>query len=157
MGQYQEAQECCNAILSVLERVRITPSLARLAQIAKVANGVRGGLNPGLDEALNFDLQEIKVKSVHGWAAQTMGEIYLYMDDKHMDEAETWIRKAIETDEQHKMSWDLARGYALYAKFFKKKNDPAQAKEKMSKAIDLMRNIAADGWVKKYEAELAGL
>ena len=86
-----------------------------------------------------------------------MGEIYLYLDDKHMDEAEAWIKKAIEMDEQHKMPWDLARDYALYAEFFKKKGDPAQAKEKLSKAIDLMRSIGADGWVKRYEEELAGL
>lgn len=84
-----------------------------------------------------------------------MGEIYLYIDDKHMNEAEAWIKKAIEADEQHKMPWDLARDYALYADFFKKKGDPAQGKEKLSKAIDLMRGINADGWVKKYEEELA--
>ena len=73
----------------------------------------------------------------------------------HTDEAEAWIRKAIETDEQHKMPWDLARDYALYAEFFQKKADPAQSKEKLDKAIDLMRSINADGWVKKYEEELA--
>jgi hypothetical protein len=55
------------------------------------------------------------------------------------------------------MPWDLARAYALYAEFYKKKADPAQAKEKLGKAIDLMRSIGADGWVKKYEEELAGL
>ena len=86
-----------------------------------------------------------------------MGEIYLYLDDKHMDEAEAWIRKAIEMDEQHKMPWDLARAYALYAEFFRKKADPTQAKEKLGKAIDLMRSIGADGWVKRYDNELAKL
>ena len=70
-----------------------------------------------------------------------MGEIYLYIDDTHMDEAEAWIRKAIEVDEQHRMPWDLARDYALYAEFFKKKGDPAQAKEKLGKAIELMRSM----------------
>ncbi len=90
-------------------------------------------------------------------AAQAMGEIYLYIDNKHMDEAETWIRKAIEIDEQHKMPWELARDYALYAEFFKKKGDLTQAKEKLVKAIDLMRSIGADGWVKRYEEELAAI
>jgi tetratricopeptide (TPR) repeat protein len=157
MGQYQEAQECFDGMLEVSEHLRIWPSMARLVQIQKVAAGVRGGLDPVLDAMLTFDLQEIKLRYQQGMAAQAMGEIYLYIDDKHMDEAETWIRKAIELDEQHKMPWDLARDYALYAEFFKKKADPAQAKEKLGKAIDLMRSIGADGWVKKYEAELAGL
>jgi hypothetical protein len=47
------------------------------------------------------------------------------------------------------------RDFALQAEFFKKKGDPAQAKEKPGKAIELMRGIGADGWVKKYEEELA--
>ena len=68
-----------------------------------------------------------------------------------------WIRKAIEVDEQNRMPWDLARDYALYAEFFKKKDEQAQAKEKLGKAIDLMRSIGADGWVERYEKELAGL
>jgi hypothetical protein len=55
------------------------------------------------------------------------------------------------------MPWDLARDYALYADFFKKKADPDQAKEKLSKAIDLMRSIGADEWVNRYEERLAAL
>ena len=88
-------------------------------------------------------------------AAQAMGEIYLYIDDAHMDEAEAWIRKAAEADEQNRMPWDLARDYALYADFFKKKGDPSQSKENLHKAIELMRGCGADGWVSKYEKELA--
>jgi tetratricopeptide (TPR) repeat protein len=157
MGQYREAQECYDGVLVVYERVRLWHSLARLSQILRVAAGVRGGLNPALDGLLNFDLQEIRLRNVQGSAAQAMGEIYLYIDDKHMDEAETWIRKAIEINEQNRMPWDLARDYALYAEFFKKKADPAQAREKLKKAIELMRGCGADGWVKKYEEQLAGL
>jgi class 3 adenylate cyclase/tetratricopeptide (TPR) repeat protein len=155
MGRYQEAQACFDAGLAVYERARTWPSFARIAQILKIAAGIRGGLNPALDAVLNFDLQEIKIRSLQGMADQAMGGIFLYLDDKHLEEADSWIRKAIETDEQHKMPWDLARDYALYAEFFKKKGNPAQAKEKLGKAIDLMRSIGADGWVKKYEAELA--
>ncbi len=110
-----------------------------------------------MDKVLNFDLQEIRMKEYQGMGARAIGEIYLYIDDKHMNEAEAWIRKAIETDEQHKMPWNLARSYTLYAEFFKKKGDPAQAKEKLTKAIDLMRSIGADGWMERYEKELVGL
>jgi len=157
MGRYQEAQECIDDYLAVYERMRIRPSAARLMQIWNVAAGVRGCLNPALDAVLNFDLQEIRMRSFQGMAAQAMGEIYLYIDDAHMDDAKAWIRKAIEMDEQHKMPWELARDYALYAEFFKKKVDPAQAKKKLGKAIEIMRSINADGWVKKYEEELAEL
>jgi class 3 adenylate cyclase/tetratricopeptide (TPR) repeat protein len=157
LGRYREAQEYYDAVLSVHERVKTMPSIARLAQILKVAAGVRGGQDPAFDAVLTFDLHEIKMKNIQGGTAHTMGEIYLFLDDNHMEEAESWIRKAIEADEQHRMPWELARDYALYAEFFKKKGDPVQAKEKLGKAIELMRSIGADGWVEKYEKELSGL
>ncbi len=157
MGRYQEAQECCDGLLAVYERIRIFPSIARSAQILKVAAGVRGRLNPALDAVLNFDLEEIRMRIIQRMAAHGMGEIYLHIDDKHMGEAEGWIKKAIRADERNQIPWDLATDYALYADFFRKRGDPAQAKEKLNKAIELMRGIGADGWVKKYEEELAGL
>ena len=40
---------------------------------------------------------------------------------------------------------------------FLKKGVLVQTKENLGKAIDLMRSINADGWVEKYEEELAGL
>ena len=86
-----------------------------------------------------------------------MGEIFLNIDDAHMDKAEAWIKKAIETDERHRMPWHLATDYALYAEFFKKKGVLDQAREKLATAIDIFRTCGADGWVKKYEDELARL
>lgn len=154
-GRYQEAQGYFDRLLALYDRVRIFPSLARIAQLMKVAAGIRGSLNPAIDSVLNFDLQEIKIRQYLGMAAQVMGEIYLYIDDKHMDETEIWIRKAIEVDEQNRLPWDLARDYALYAQFLKKKADPAQAKEKLGKAIELMQGCGADGWVKRYEEKMA--
>jgi tetratricopeptide (TPR) repeat protein len=86
-----------------------------------------------------------------------MGEIFLYINDGHMSEAEAWIKKAIEINERNRMPWELARDNALYTEFFTKKGDSAQAKEKLGKAIELMRSCNADGWVKKYEEEVAAI
>ena len=135
----------------------LSPSNARLAQILKVAAGVRGRLDPALNVVLNFDMREIRQMYHQGGAAHARGEIYLYIDDGHMDEAEAWIRKAIETDKQNRMPWDLARNYALYSEFFKKKGDHERAREQLRTAIDIFRDCGADGWVKKYEEELARL
>jgi len=54
MGRYREAQECFDGLLAVYERVRMCPSMARFAGIAKVAAGVRGRLNPPLDAGAEF-------------------------------------------------------------------------------------------------------
>jgi hypothetical protein len=90
-------------------------------------------------------------------AAHGMGEIFLNIDDAHLNEAEYWIKKAIERDAHFRQPWYLAWDHALYSKFFKKKGDPAQAKESLHKAIELMRGCGADGWVEKYEKELASI
>jgi tetratricopeptide (TPR) repeat protein len=157
-GRFREAEECIDGFIALMGRTRIYPSGVRVLSISKAAIGVAlGRIDPDLDAALIFDLQEVKRRSMQGMVARDRGQIYLIIDDKHMDVAEAWIRKAIEINEQNRMPWHLARDYALYADFFKKKADPAQAKEKLGKAIDLMRSIGADGWVKKYEEELAGL
>ena len=51
----------------------------------------------------------------------------------------------------------MAKDYALYADFFKKKDDLSQAKEKLQTAIDIFKQCGADGWVKKYDEELIRL
>ena len=157
MGRYREAQECYDGVLAVHERIGIFLSMARVAQIKKVAAGVLGRLDPVIDEVLNFDVNEIRMWTWQGMAAHAMGEIFLDIDDSHMGEAESWIKKTIETDERHRMPWHLAKDYALYAEFFRKKGDIEQTRENLGTAIDIFRQCGADGGVKKYEEELARL
>lgn len=154
LARYKEARQCFDGLLAVCERVKNLPSFARVAQIWKVSAGVLGRLDPKIDEVLNFDINEIKLWCYQGLAAHGMGEIYLGIDDAHLNEADRWIKKAIEKDAHFRLPWFLAWDHALYAKFFKKKADPAQAKENLQKAIELMRGSGADGWVEKYEKEL---
>ncbi len=53
--------------------------------------------------------------------------------------------------------WNLARDYALYADLFKRKGDLSKAQENVTKAIEIFEECGADGWVDKYEKELAEL
>jgi hypothetical protein len=55
------------------------------------------------------------------------------------------------------MMWHSARDYALYAELFKRKGDLPKAKENLTKAINIFQECGADGWVEKYEKELAEL
>jgi len=81
----------------------------------------------------------------------------LNIGDQNISDAEDWIKRSIETNQQYGMMWYLARGYALYAELFKRKGDLPKAKENLSKAIEIFKECGADGWVKKYEKELAVL
>jgi len=53
------------------------------------------------------------------------------------------------------MMFELERAHALCADFFKKKGNLEQARENLRTAIDIFRQCGADGWVTKYEKELA--
>ena len=76
------------------------------------------------------------------------------IDNQHMAEAETWIRRAIEANTGYGTKWNLARDHALYADWFKKKGDIQGAKEQLIKAIDLFRECGADGWITRTEKTL---
>jgi hypothetical protein len=89
--------------------------------------------------------------------ARCIGEIFLHIDDHHMPEAETWIRRSIDFDLMHAVPWNLGKDHALYADWFKKKGDIQGAKEQLTKAIDLFRECGADGLVTRTERELASL
>ena len=47
--------------------------------------------------------------------------------------------------------------YGLYAELFRRKGDRSEAKENLSKAINIFKECSCDGWVEKYEKELAEL
>src|SRR5512139_4015932 len=99
--------------------------------------------------------QNNKMKVFEGWFQRYIGKILLNIDDQHMSEAEHWIQKAIEADERNRMMYHLGKDYALYGEFFKRKGNRLKAQENLGKAIEILKECGADGWVEKYEKELA--
>ena len=89
--------------------------------------------------------------------ARNIGDILLHIDDDHLSNAELWFQKAIEADSKNRMRLQLAADHASHADWFKKKGDLLGVKEQLTRAIDIFRECGADGWVKKYEEELANL
>ena len=49
----------------------------------------------------------------------------------------------------------LRRAYALYTELLRRKGHLSGAKENLSKAREIFKECGADGWVKRYEEELA--
>ena len=47
--------------------------------------------------------------------------------------------------------------YVLYGELFKRKGDQSKARETLGKSIEILKECGADGWVEKYEKELAKL
>jgi len=52
---------------------------------------------------------------------------------------------------------EMGRAYDLYAEFHRRIGDRLKARENLGKAIEILKDCGADGWVKKYEEELARL
>jgi tetratricopeptide (TPR) repeat protein len=154
---YQKSTEQYEKALRLVENSKIFPSWAN---IIKTALAVTRQINN--EEAVDLEslytcADQIKIKLWDGWVPRFVGEILLNIDDKHMSEAEIWIMKAIDAEERNGRRWYLARGYALYAKLFKNKGDQSKTKENLYKAIDILKECGSDGWVEKYEKELAAL
>ncbi len=108
-------------------------------------------------ESLYAYSRDIKLKIAKGWSEKYVGEILLNIDDQHMSEAEHWIQKALESDQRNGLMFHLGNDYALYADLFKRKGDRLKAQENLGKAIEILKECGAGGWVTKYEKELAGL
>jgi len=71
-----------------------------------------------------------------------------------MNEAEAWVKKAIEANKRHNTMFWLGKAHALYAELLKRKGDLSGAKENPKKAVGIYQECGADGWMKKAEADL---
>ena len=102
-------------------------------------------------------MEKNRHKLIDGRMRRYLGEILLNIDDQHLSDAEGWVKKAIEADERNGVMFDLGMDYVLYVDLFKRKEDRSKAKENLSKALNILKRCGAEGWVGKYEKELAEL
>jgi tetratricopeptide (TPR) repeat protein len=154
-GEYETSKKFSEKAISFWQNSGVGPSLINwnksLIALAKVMNDEK---DINLKEIFKWygDIKHIWIKGI---VLNHIGKILLNIDDQHFSEAEVWIKKAVETSQKNGMMWNLARDYALYADLFKRKKDSTKVKENLSKAIEIFKECGADGWVEKYEKELA--
>jgi class 3 adenylate cyclase len=96
-----------------------------------------------------------KYKAAQGWIFSYIGTILMNLDEGYTTEAGVWIQKAIEEDQRNGKRFFLGRDYVLYGRLFKRKHDRPKAQEHLGKAVKIMRECGAYGWVEKAEQELA--
>jgi hypothetical protein len=84
-----------------------------------------------------------------------LGEIFLNMGTEHIVEAETWLRRSIDTDEHNKMKWFLAGDHVALADLFEHNGDEREAQETLRTAIGIFKECGADGWVSRTERRVA--
>jgi len=155
LENYNESQKHFERAISLLQSADLYPSMVNYSKTAlALARILNHEKNINLNEIFKY-YEDNKLKWVEGVVPNIIGEILLKIDDQHISEAEDWIKRSIGANHKYGMMWNLARGYALYAELYKRKSDPPKAKEKLNKAIEIFKECGADGWVTKYEKELA--
>jgi tetratricopeptide (TPR) repeat protein len=156
-GEYKISRKHYERLIFLYRHSRFLPSWVNLSQIAiirvKIMNNEK---NINLNEFFKCN-DEIKLKMFKSWGLYYLSDIFLNINDQHSSEAEDWVRKAIKAHKKYGMLWHLARDYALHAELFKRKEELQKAKENLGRAIEILQECHADGWVKKYENELAAL
>ncbi|MFQ5484696.1 MAG: hypothetical protein ACE5DO_05095 [Desulfobacterales bacterium] len=155
MGEYETSQKFSERAISFYHHSRMGLSYILWNKISIALAKV---MNDEKDISLNKIFkwyEDIKSNWFKGLALNCIGTILLNIDDQHILEAEDWIKRAIETDQKYGLMWNLGKDYALYADLFKRKGDLPKAKENLNKAIEIFKECGADGWVEKYEKELA--
>jgi tetratricopeptide (TPR) repeat protein len=157
MGDFLRSKEHHEKASWVLGNFRSFPSWVGLVKVALAKSKVMNKEKEVNLESLYAHSQNNKIKALDSWIQGYIGEILLNIDDQHLSEAENWIQKAIETDQRNRMMFHLGKDYALYAELFKRKGDRLKAQENLGKAIEIFKKCGADGWVEKYEKELATL
>jgi tetratricopeptide (TPR) repeat protein len=155
--QYQQSQHYHSRAISFLENCRVLPSKISSKKMAlaraKVMNDEKDIV---LETLLEYEVQN-KMKLYDGMMARFISEILLHIDDQQMSQVEDWAEKAIDADERNGTKWNLGKDYVHYADLFRRKGDQSKAIEHLGKAIEILKQCGADGWVEKYEKELAAL
>jgi class 3 adenylate cyclase len=159
MGNYERAIKYNLQCASIMEQVSLLPSWVRCQKLwienYKILKGEPVDFHH--IDILIRNHEENRLAFSESCGVRCIAEIYLNIDDQHMAESESWIKRAIEFNTKHDTKWELARNYSLYADWYKKKGDNVAAKKELARAIDLFRECGADGWVTMTEEKLARL
>ena len=156
-GNFQRSKEHHEKGVGAFERNQSFPSWVGWGKVASTRSKVMNKEKDVNLESLYAHSRNNKVKVAEGGIQRYIAEILLNIDDQHISDAEHWIQKAIEADQRNRMMFHLGKDYALYADLFKRKGDRLKAQENLGKAIEIFKESGADGWVEKYEKELAAL
>jgi tetratricopeptide (TPR) repeat protein len=157
IGEYGKAKDHCDELIFMAKQAGFGPSRINYIKTCSALTKVLENKKQIDLESLYEYVEDNKLKLIQISMRRDIGEILLNLGDKHLSEAEDWLKKAIEASKRSGMMWYVGMDYALYAELFKRKGDQLKAKETLSKAIQIFKECGADGWVKKYEEELSEL
>ena len=157
LSEYDDAVNCYKKIINIMETFSFLPSISKYFQSCLMkAKVLRHDQDVGLSD-LFACYENYKISRCKSETARNIGDILINIDDEHLSDAAVWFQKAIEEDTRSGSKRQLAQDHTLNADWFKRAGDISGAKAQLSKAIKIFTECGADGWVRKYEKELAKL
>jgi tetratricopeptide (TPR) repeat protein len=96
-------------------------------------------------------------QTAQGWILSYIGTALMNLGEGRASEAAAWLKKAIQEDRKNGTQFFLGRDYISYGKLLKRKGARIHARQCFNKAINILRDCGADGWVRKTEQERATL
>jgi len=157
MGIFSKAKESLQNAITVLTENGLNPSLLNYGKIALMRTKVMNNEKDIDWDFLSLAVDNNKLRAFEPLLFRHLGDIFLHTDDEHAAEAERWYCRAIEVGEKSWIAphWGLA--YVSYAELFRRKGEGSKVREQLGKAIEILKECGADGWVRKYEKEMAKL
>jgi tetratricopeptide (TPR) repeat protein len=157
IGEHQKSIDHYEKAVGLMEQNKTYPSFINLNRVGAARSRVINEEKNVNLESLYGYVYESKAKLFAGRMRRYIGQILLDIDSERSSDSSDWIKKAIEADKRNGMMFDLGRDYTAYAELFKRKGDKTEAKEKLTKAINIYKECGADGWEEKAEKDLASL
>ena len=156
-GEHPVSLDHYGNAVRLLEHYGQMNSFVALCKLGAARARVMSGQRTSDLETLYRYADQNKIRLIDGVVKRRISEILLHTGGKYMKEAETWIKKAVEADEQNGLSWQLAMDWVRYAELYRKKGEHSLARKSLDKAITHFKECRADGWIEKCEEELASL
>jgi tetratricopeptide (TPR) repeat protein len=155
--EYSISADFYDRAIQLLERCGQLRSLTVLHKLGLTRSMVMNGEKPSDLDAFYRYVSNNKFKLIDGAMKRRISEILLHMGEPYIEQGGIWIQRAVEADEQNGLPWQLAMDMVRYAELCKRNGDVPLARENLGKAIEHLEECGADGWVKRYEEELASL
>jgi len=157
LGKYQSSIDCFEKAIQLMKSLKVLPSYVNVCKVGVLKAKLMSNKKQINLKSLYSTIRENKMKLHEGLIQKFGSEVLLNIDDRHMGKAEDYVKRAIEADKKNGVNFRLGQDYAHYAEALKRKGDASKAKENLNKAINVMKDCGAHGWVEKYEKKLTEL
>lgn len=145
-GQYSRSQGCFVSAISLAERLRIGHAFTAPIKLSMALARVMGGETDIDLEALSEEANHNKLRAHSGHAMKLVAQVLMYIDDRHSDEAEACIKRAIREDTRLGTGAHRAVDYLVYGQLLRRRGDFAGAGRKLKKALKEFREHGMEGW-----------